>query len=108
MDIRALTPDDAEALLPLMQGLAAHHGDMAQATSASLARDLHHVFVMPEARRCGVARALIAAAEIDATKRGCSDIVIGANRGNDGARDAYRALGYDWSEPTSWRFRKQL
>jgi GNAT superfamily N-acetyltransferase len=143
MDIRALTPADAAALLPLVQALAAHHGDVPNASEATLARDLsdgwlwgfgagdpmaayillmphaqaqhgargadlHHIFVAPEARRRGVARTLIAVAEDDARARGCSYVVIGANRGNAAARDTYRDLGYDWREATAWRFKKAL
>lgn len=33
-------PEDAEALLGMVQALAAHHGDVARASTASLARDL--------------------------------------------------------------------
>ena len=40
MDPRPLVPDDAPALLPLLAGLAAHHGDPRQATVRSLVRDL--------------------------------------------------------------------
>lgn len=40
--------------------------------------------------------------------RGCDHVVIGANVGNVVAREAYLALGYEWREPTFWRFRKAL
>ena len=69
---------------------------------------MHHVFVAPEARRRGIARALIAAAEEDARRRGCRYIVIGAHVGNLVARATHQAAGYAWREPTSWRFRKEL
>lgn len=143
MDVRPLDPSDATALLPLVQGLAAHHGDVAGATAKTLARDLadgwmwgfgtgdplggyalvlrharaqdglrgvdlHHIHVVPDARRRGVARALVAAVEADARKRGCDYVVIGANVGNVEARDAYLALGYEWREPTFWRFHMAL
>lgn len=143
MEIRRLQPSDAAALLQLVEGLAARHGDVAATTAATLGRDLsdgwiwgfaagdplvgyvlisrharaqdgtrgidlHHVFVASAARGTGVARALIAAAEEDARRLGCSYVIIGANRGNDVARQAYVALGYDWREPTFWRFRKAL
>ncbi|SFI24801.1 GNAT family N-acetyltransferase [Jannaschia pohangensis] len=40
MTPRPLTPLDAAELLPLVQGLAAHHGDVSGATVATLSRDL--------------------------------------------------------------------
>ena len=146
MKIRDLHPDDAPALLPLVQALATDHGDVARATTETLARDLrsgwlwgfgafapdatlvgyvllmphlraqfgergadlHHVFVATPFRRQGLARRLIDAAEVDARTRGCTYLQIGANIGNDSARDTYTALGYAWSAPTFWKFRKTL
>lgn len=140
---RVLRPSDAPALLPLVQGLAAHHGEHACATADTLARDLcdgwlwgfgmgvplrayalllphgraqfgergamlHHIYVAPEARRQGMARALVTACEIDAKAKGCSYLLIAAHEGNDAARDVYSALGYDWRAPTFWRFSKSL
>ncbi|WP_055086235.1 GNAT family N-acetyltransferase [Jannaschia donghaensis] len=143
MKIFAIRPSDADALLPLVQSLAAHHDDVPAATAHTLARDLadgwiwgfgagdpmdgyvlliphaqaqqgvrgadlHHVFVRPRARRQGLARRLIAAAEADARDRGCAYVVIGAHVGNEAARDTYVALDYAWTAPTFWRFRKRL
>lgn len=44
--IRQAKPADAAAILPLIQALAAHHGDDPQATVASLETDLREVAVI--------------------------------------------------------------
>ncbi|MEM7490857.1 MAG: GNAT family N-acetyltransferase, partial [Pseudomonadota bacterium] len=103
---RALRPDDAPALLPLVQALAADQGAVPRASVETLRRDLaegwvwghglgdplhayllahphmrvqfgergvdfHHVYVHPNHRRRGAARALLQAAEAEAKARGC-------------------------------------
>lgn len=143
MDPRPLTPEDAAALLPLVRGLAEHHGDACRASEESLRQDLddgwvwgfglgdplagyvlahthmrvqfgergvdlHHVYVRPEDRRRGYARALIASAEMEARRRGCDYAVISAVTDNAVARTAYEAQGYAWREARFWRFRKML
>ncbi len=40
MQVRLITPADIPALLPMVQALAAHHGDAPMADATSLARDL--------------------------------------------------------------------
>lgn len=52
------------------------------------------LFVVPEFRRGGVARALFAAAEADFLARGLRTLEIGVLAGNTRARAAYEALGY--------------
>ena len=57
--------------------------------------EITELFVVPEHRRRGVARMLIAEAEASARARGCTSIHVNAWRGNAPAHDLYRALGYD-------------
>ncbi|MEM8850055.1 MAG: GNAT family N-acetyltransferase [Pseudomonadota bacterium] len=141
MHPRSLTPDDASALLPLVQALAADHGHAPEATEHSLRRDLeegwiwghglgdplhayllahphmrvqfgergvhfHHVYVHPDHRRRGAARALLQAAEAEAKARGCHYAIISAVPGNDAARAAYEDQGFVCRDAQFWRFRK--
>jgi GNAT superfamily N-acetyltransferase len=55
---------------------------------------LAELVVAPEARRRGVARALIAAAEGRARAAGARRMMIGAIVGNEGELATYRGLGY--------------
>ena len=61
---------------------------------AALAAELTELYVEPEFRRSGVARALIAAAERLARQRGADEMVIITGHGNAPARALYRALDY--------------
>jgi GNAT superfamily N-acetyltransferase len=60
--------------------------------------ELTDIFVDAPFRRRGVARALIAHVEAAARATGASDVVIITGFDNEGARAAYRAVGYvDWA-----------
>jgi aminoglycoside 6'-N-acetyltransferase I len=52
-------------------------------------------YVVPEARRSGVGRALIRAAEAWAVERGCPEVASDALIDNDVSADAHRALGFE-------------
>ena len=60
--------------------------------------ELTDIYVDAPWRRHGVARALIARVEAVARAAGASDVVIITDFANEGARAAYRAVGYaDWA-----------
>jgi ribosomal protein S18 acetylase RimI-like enzyme len=56
--------------------------------------ELQDVWVLPDRRRQGVARALTRAAEDEVQKRGCDRLTLGVSTDNDAARAAYARLGY--------------
>jgi len=56
---------------------------------------LEGLYVVPEARRRGAARALVAAAEKWARARGCSELASDAAMTNDASAAAHRSLGFD-------------
>ena len=56
---------------------------------------LTSLVVAPSARRCGIARALVAEAESRARAAGCVRIEVTSARHRDGAHDFYRSQGYD-------------
>lgn len=62
------------------------------------------VIVARRARRRGVARALLAAAEAEARARGITRVLIGALTANRAATRAWRALGYTPQSTTYERF----
>jgi aminoglycoside 6'-N-acetyltransferase I len=64
-------------------------------------------YVMPEARRRGVGRALIAAAETWARERGCTEIASDAVIDNLVSERAHAALGFEEVE-RAIHFRKDL
>jgi GNAT superfamily N-acetyltransferase len=67
--------------------------------------ELTDIYVEAPFRRHGVARALIARVEVAARAAGASEVVIITDFDNDGARAAYRAVGYaDWALVMRKRF----
>jgi aminoglycoside 6'-N-acetyltransferase I len=52
-------------------------------------------FVVPEARRQGVGRALIRAVEDWGRAQGCAELASDTTSDNAGSMDAHRALGFD-------------
>jgi GNAT superfamily N-acetyltransferase len=61
---------------------------------ASRALDLHHLFVLPEARHAGVGRALVRAARAEAEAQGCARLLVGTHPDNRRAQSFYRTLGF--------------
>jgi aminoglycoside 6'-N-acetyltransferase I len=51
-------------------------------------------FVVPDARGCGIGRALVAACEQWARSQGCSEFASGAQPDNDASIAAHLALGF--------------
>lgn len=57
--------------------------------------EIQDVYVAPERRRTGVAKALSQAAEDEARRRGCERISLSVGTGNEAARALYAKLGYE-------------
>ncbi len=79
-----------------------------QAQFAKRAMDLHHLFVVPNARSSGVGTALIRAATLAAEAGGCVRLVVGTHPDNHRAQSFYRKLGFQDAPPGGPRFRLQL
>lgn len=66
--------------------------------------DLHHMFVMPEARGLGVGRALLAAC-VDVSKgEGCRYLMVGTHPDNRDAQAAYLSMGFSVRDGVGPRF----
>jgi GNAT superfamily N-acetyltransferase len=143
LTIRRATRRDIPGLLPMVQALAAHHGDNATVTADSLARDiigrtpwftvllaqtgtqalgyagltrigrlhygqramdLHHLFVWPEHRGCGIGRALIDATVAHARTKGCATLLVGTADANRAAQDIYLRYGFTPRTPGGKQF----
>ena len=70
--------------------------------------DLHHLFVIPEARHLGIGRALVQGVEDLGRNLGCSYVIIGTHPDNVAAQDYYQHLGYGPHASTGKRFAKLL
>ncbi|MFH6783560.1 MULTISPECIES: GNAT family N-acetyltransferase [Methylobacterium] len=75
-----------------------------QAQYAARAMDLHHLFVVPDARNSGIGKALIEAARTEAAARGCVRLVVGTHPENRRAQSFYRMLGCPDLPPHGPRF----
>ncbi|QFT57886.1 Aminoglycoside N(6')-acetyltransferase type 1 [Sulfitobacter sp. THAF37] len=67
--------------------------------------DMHHLFVRQERRRCGVARALVAASVTFAQGRGCRFLAVGTDPDNTAAQRTYDNLGFTRAPQAGPRFR---
>ncbi|WP_056033596.1 N-acetyltransferase [Loktanella sp. 3ANDIMAR09] len=102
---------------PWLWGLIARHGSRpagyalmvptAQAQHGLRGLNLHHIFVVPDLRGCGLGRAIITAVEDHARGLDCAYVNIGTDPDNTGAQAAYRAMGYALRNPGP-TFRKVL
>jgi len=67
---------------------------MAQLQFGVRGMDIHHLYVVPEARKRGVGRALIGAAVDLAKGLECRFVTVGTHPDNIAAQNAYLALGF--------------
>jgi aminoglycoside 6'-N-acetyltransferase I len=81
--------------------------DYVNGTESSPVAFLEGIYVVPEARRQGVARALVSAAEQWALSRGCTEFTSGASIEDHSSHAVHRALGFQETERVVF-FRKLL
>ena len=67
-------------------------------TDSSPVGFLEGIYVVPAARRRGIARELVAACETWARARGCREFASDADSGNAASHLMHRALGFDETE----------
>ncbi len=72
--------------------------DHVNGTESSPVAFLEGLYVRPEARRRGVARALVARVERWARERGCSELGSDTPLGNSASQAMHSALGFDETE----------
>jgi GNAT superfamily N-acetyltransferase len=60
-----------------------------------LTAEIDEFFVLPSARSRGIGEELLRLAEAEFVRRGCTNVALQLDRGNDRARVFYRAHGYD-------------
>lgn len=92
----AATPG-AFSLVARLDGAVAGMANCFTGFSTFAARPLvniHDLGVMPEHRGRGVGKALLAAIEAEAQKRGACKVTLEVLSGNEGAKALYRSLGY--------------
>lgn len=70
--------------------------------------DLHHLFVIPDARLLGVGSTLVQGVEDLGRNLGCSYVIIGTHPDNVAAQAYYQRLGYETHASTGKRFTKPL
>ena len=81
--------------------------DYVNGTDSSPVAFLEGIYVVPEARRMGTARALLATAERWAISRGCREFASDAPLENETSHAMHRALGFKETERVVF-FRKLL
>jgi aminoglycoside 6'-N-acetyltransferase I len=81
--------------------------DHVNGTGSSPVAFLEGLYVVPEARRKGVARALVAAVERWAVSSGCSELASDALLENESSQAVHRALGFEETERVVF-FRRAL
>jgi aminoglycoside 6'-N-acetyltransferase I len=81
--------------------------DYVNGTDSSPVAFVEGIYVVPEARRMGTARALVAAAERWAANKGCREIASDAGLENETSHAMHRALGFQETERVVF-FRKLL
>ena len=81
--------------------------DYVNGTSSSPVGFIEGLYVVDRARRRGVGRALVGAAEGWAKSRGCTEMASDVLMGNDDSHAAHVALGYEETDRVIY-FRKDL
>jgi aminoglycoside 6'-N-acetyltransferase I len=81
--------------------------DYVNGTDSSPVAFLEGIYIVPEARRTGIARALVAIAERWAINRGCREFASDAALENELSHAVHRALGFQETERVVF-FRKLL
>lgn len=81
--------------------------DYVNGTSTSPVAFLEGLYVVPGARRQGIARALVESVAEWALRQGCSELASDALLGNSTAHAAHRALGFEETERVVY-FRRAL
>lgn len=67
--------------------------------------DMHHLYVVPQARGQGVGRALVSASLALAKAQGCRFLMVGTHPDNSVAQQAYLKMGFDALTGAGPRFR---
>ncbi len=70
--------------------------------------NIHDIAVVPEHRGKGIGRALLAAIEDEARRRGCAKITLEVRSDNALARDLYRRCGFWGTEPQTLFWSREL
>jgi ribosomal protein S18 acetylase RimI-like enzyme len=70
--------------------------------------NIHDIAVVPEHRGKGIGRALLAAVEEEARRRGCAKITLEVRSDNALARDLYRRCGFQGTEPQTLFWSREL
>lgn len=70
--------------------------------------NVHDIAVVPEQRGKGIGRALLAAIEQEARRRGCAKITLEVRSDNALAMDLYRRCGYRGTEPETLFWSRDL
>jgi GNAT superfamily N-acetyltransferase len=99
----ALVAEDTEKLIGYALLVRLYHAQF-----AARALDLHHLFVVPEARSSGVGRALVQAARAEAEAQGCARLMVGTHPDNYRAQSFYRTLGFVDRPPGGAQFELPL
>jgi aminoglycoside 6'-N-acetyltransferase I len=86
---------------------ASIRADYVNGTSSSPVAFLEGIYVVPEARRNGIARSLVAAVERWARSAGCTELASDALLENQSSHAVHRALGFGETERVVF-FRKTL
>jgi ribosomal protein S18 acetylase RimI-like enzyme len=70
--------------------------------------NIHDIAVVPDQRGKGIGRALLAAIEEEALRRGCAKITLEVRSDNALARDLYRRCGFVGTEPQTLFWSREL
>jgi ribosomal protein S18 acetylase RimI-like enzyme len=70
--------------------------------------NIHDIAVVPELRGKGIGRALLAAIEEEARRRGCAKITLEVRSDNALAKDLYRRCGFCNTEPETLFWSREL